>query len=174
MVIDNKIDGLPAVTKILSIISLLLGGGLAMAPELFLQVTGVVIFLFSLAAVTAQERVTVDLANRKYRNYYKVLGLRFGKWKTLKNFSLITLTLKKSLYREVNYALYQLPTLNIPMFSFLETNVNINLKLDKNRLEIAGGKYTKMRQLALDLGKYSKTDVYDCTHEEKELIRFRE
>ncbi|MBO9699770.1 MAG: hypothetical protein J7604_06135 [Sporocytophaga sp.] len=60
------------------------------------------------------------------------------------------------------------------MFSFLETKVSVNLKLDKNRLEIARGKYTKMKQLALELGKYSRTDVYDCTHEEKELIRFKE
>lgn len=173
MVTDNKIDGLPLVTKVLSIIPLVIGIGFAIVPVLLFKVIGGILFLFSIAAVTAQERVRVDFVNKKYRHYYKVLGINFGRWRPLKNFSLITLTPDKSLYREVNYALFQSPALKVPMFSFLETNVNINLKLDRSSLEIAKGKYNKMKQLAIDLGKHSRTDVYDCTHEEKELIKFK-
>ncbi len=173
MVTDNKIDGLPLVTKVLSTIPLVIGIGFVIVPVLLFKVIGGILFLFSIAAVTAQERVRVDFVNKKYRHYYKVLGINFGKWRPLKNFSLITLTPDKSLYREVNYALFQSPALKVRMFSFLETNVNLNLKLDRSRLEIAKGKYNKMKQLAIDLGKHSRTDVYDCTHEEKELIKFK-
>lgn len=173
MVTDNKIDGLPLVTKVLSVMPLLIGIGFAMVPVLLFKIIGGILFLFSIAAVTAQERVKVDFVNKKYLHYYKVLGINFGKWRPLKNFSLITLTLDKSLYREVNYALFQSPALKVAMFSFLETNVNINLKLDNSRLGIAKGKYVKMKQLAIDIGKYNKTDVFDCIHEKREIIKFK-
>ncbi|GAL83973.1 hypothetical protein MYP_1201 [Sporocytophaga myxococcoides] len=150
MITDNKIDGLPAVTKVLSVITMLIGVVFAMAPGFLFKIIGGILFLFTIAAVTAQEKMSVDFENRKYRHYYKVLGMNFGKWRSLKNLSLITITLNKSLYREVNYALFQSPALKVPMFSFLETNVNINLKLDNSRLEIAKGKYVKMKQLAID------------------------
>jgi len=97
--------------------------------------------------------------------------MNFGKWRPLKGFSLITLTLSKSLYREVNYALFQSPALKVRMFSFLETNVNINinLKLDRSRLEIAKGKYNKMKQLAIDLGKYSRQMYMTALMRKKKL-----
>jgi hypothetical protein len=165
MKFDNKIDTMLATpARILSFVPLGMGIGMAFIPFLLFQIFGPVLFLLTFIALTIQERVTVDLEKKKYRQYLYLLGISIGKWYTLPDFKSITIINTGKSYREANFAVNNPPQLRVPIVNFFSGAVELNLKIDNfKRVKIAKGNYKKITKLAYAISKLTDKKVLDFT-----------
>lgn len=171
MIIDNKIDSLPPVVKIMSIIPTTFAIGFIYFE---VWILGIPILVLVLMGITAQQRVKVDFDNKLIKNYYRILWIGFGKWVPLKEFHLLSITPERTIYRETNYS-WNPNNVGANMYEFGNTTSVLSLKIDnRNKYVIAKGGFKRILKLAQLISNKTQKDIFDCTVKEPKLIKYKD
>jgi len=129
---------------------------------------GSVLFVLTLPIAIVQKRITVDLAENRYREYFSFWGLKTGKWQSFKGFKIITITHSdKNLKMNAVYS-------GAEAYSN-STEFYLNLKKDNyNKLNIAAGSYETMFQKALQLAHRYQIGIMDCSEKPNKKYDYSE
>jgi hypothetical protein len=158
-VTDNALAPvLPLPVKVVCVPLLLFGLALSFSGSGAGLVLGLPLTLAAIGLFFLRERLTLDPAQHRYRQYLHFLGFRFGKWQPLRtDFTQLSLTPLDQKWEN------NLPAGGAQAFS-TTSSVNLNLYKDfRTRLPIANGTYEQMLALARQLAPQLELEILDAT-----------
>ncbi|AMM52265.1 hypothetical protein TH61_15165 [Rufibacter sp. DG15C] len=141
-----------------------IGGLLALFqyPLLGLILLGITAFIFG-----GRKGFELNFADSTYREYWGLLGLRFGEWKKLPNLQRISIVNMRSVYRNQNYRT-GLSTYS----SDVKTALNLRIN-DLDYLCAGKGKYNQIMDDVLYLSNQLDLEIIDATTDERKVINRR-
>jgi hypothetical protein len=134
----------------------------------FVVIFSSIFFLPGSLLALSKNRVSVDLDNLYYREYFAYFGWKIGKWRPFKGVKVVTITsTSRKLSVNATYG-----------GAAAETGLNqydLNLKKDNyNKIVVATGSLKEMRQLAEKIALRTNAGIMDCSGKEKVKISIEE
>jgi len=131
-------------------------------------IVGLIFLVMTLPIAIMKKRITVDLNESRYREYYTFWGIKVGKWHSFKGFKTVTITHSdKSLKMNAIGG-------GAEAYSS-STEFYLNLKKDNyNKLNVASGNYKSMLKKAVYLAHRYKLGIMDCSEKPNKKYSYDE
>jgi hypothetical protein len=162
-IIDNSLESFPFfpirfVFFLIACGSLFYTGFSIIEIRLFEALVGLLFFILTFAVTIVQKRITINMTEMKYREYYNFFGLKNGKWESFKGFTVITIT--RSTQAKRLGSKFGVNSIEVANDEFY-----LNLKKDNyNKLNIAAGDYDSMLNKAITLAHQYQLGIIDCRY----------
>ncbi len=173
-IIDNALESFPffpirLVCLIISIANFfLLIFSIINFTDIWIPLANVISLIAFFPIVSIQKRIRVNLAENTYKEYYRYLGIKNGKWHSFKGFTIITITHSQLMHRIGTR--YGVNSIDVPSTDFC-----LNLKKDNyNRLNIAAGSYENIFKKAVALAHRYKVGIIDCSEKPNKKYEYSE
>lgn len=134
----------------------------------FMSIIGLILFIAVYPLATLQKRITVNIAENKYREYHTFFGIKKGEWESFKGFSIITVTPSNQLQQIGSR--YGASSISVHSDVF-----HLNLKKDNyHKLNIAAGYYDSMLEKAIVLAHRYQVGIMDCSEKPNKKYTYEE
>lgn len=150
---------------------LILGGGvLLFLDSIWLKGAGLAVVFLGAVAIFAKTGIDIDPDSSRYRDYFKIVFFKLGKWKPLPAVTYIALVrvrLSQLKFRPSEATFKQ----SDDKFS-IAYNVNLIMPDSTKRyLRVFTGDLQESKELAEKLAGLMLVDIYDCSTSQKKWIR---
>lgn len=131
---------------------------------------GSIFFILLLPIAIVQKRITVDLAENRYREYLSFVGIKIGKWYSFKGCEIITITHSDKVLKMRSTRGGRQTEMHSNSSDFY-----LNLKKDNyNKLNIAAGSYDSMLKKAIVLAHRYQVGIMDCSEKPNKKYSYEE